>query len=98
MQRFIAGILALLCATLPAGAVTRHHHGMVRHSGEAGLPITAEPDSIRINAAGQVLSQPVPAIQKEKDFDSRAQRDLAHPRPAPGAPPQPAPGAAPQKP
>ena len=91
MQRLFVGTLALLLATLPAGAATRHHHArrMARHSGEAGMPITAERDSIRINAVGQVISQPVPVIQKEKNINSRINQELAKPpaaSPAPAAP------------
>ena len=89
MQRLITTSLLLVAATLPASAFTHRHHATGAHrSFASGMPITAEPDSIRINSVGQVISQPVPVIEKEKNFNSRTQRDLSKPftETAPGAP------------
>lgn len=86
--------VALLIAFAPAEAHgVRHHHGHVvgthaRH-GEAGFPITAAKDSIRINAVGEVISQPVPVIEKERNFDARSRHELSTPQPQ--VPPVPAP-------
>lgn len=43
------------------------------------MPITAQSDSIRINAVGEVISKPTPVIQKEREFNSRADRELLKP-------------------
>jgi hypothetical protein len=100
MQRFLVGGLILLAATLPAAATMRHHrhHRGYAHDGGPGMPITAERDSIRINSVGQVISQPVPVIEKERNFENRAQHELSKPQPALGATPQPVPGATPTQP
>lgn len=88
MQRFILGALLFAVTIAPADAMTGRHRGHrhVSRSGEAGMPITAERDSIRINSVGQVISQPVPVIEKEKKFNTRANRDLAKPQATPDLP------------
>jgi hypothetical protein len=94
MPRFMISALILLAAVAPATAARRHHI-VGRHPGAnaAGMPITAERDSIRINSVGQVISQPVPVIQKEKNFNARAEHQLSAPpqtaTPAPASPQQP---------
>jgi hypothetical protein len=94
MTRLLASLLVISVAVVPAAAAPRHRAShRFHHSGEAGMPITAERDSIRINSVGQVISQPVPVIEKERNFNSRAQQDL---RRTPAAPP--APSQAPQQP
>jgi hypothetical protein len=40
------------------------------------MPITAQGGSIRINGVGEVISQPTPVIQKERNFNQRAQKEL----------------------
>ncbi|WP_319934988.1 hypothetical protein [Lichenihabitans sp. Uapishka_5] len=81
-------LMIVLALGLPASAEPRHHghsaHHRGRHivgthprRGQAGFPITAAQDSIRINAVGEVISQPVPIIQKERNFNARARRNLA---------------------
>lgn len=98
MKSPVVSLLGLLVLVAPASAETvrhRHpHHGRAhivgthaRH-GEAGFPITAAKDSIRINAVGEVISQPVPVIQKERNFNTRANQDLTGRPQAPQASPQ----------
>ena len=97
MKSPVVSLLALLILALPAWAETarphrpRHAHGHIvgthaRH-GEPGLPITAAKDSIRINAVGEVISQPVPVIQKEKNFDTRVRQNPSSPQPPQGGAP-----------
>ena len=102
MKSPIFSLLTLLVLVAPASAKAgrhhrTHHHGHIvgthAQHGEVGFPITAAKDSIRINAVGEVISQPVPVIQKEQNFNNRAKQDLtAHPQsssqPSQVAPPQ----------
>lgn len=89
MTRLLASLLVISVAVVPAAASPRHRAPhRFHHSGEAGMPITAERDSIRINSVGQVISQPVPVIEKERNFNSRAQQDLTKTPAAPPAAPQ----------
>ena len=99
MKSPVLSLLGLLMLVVPASAETarhRHHHrhrhvvGTHARHGEAGFPITAAKDSIRINSVGEVISQPVPVIRKERNFDNRAKQDLSKPQPQP-APANPAP-------
>ena len=89
MKPLVLSSLALLVLVAPASADSNRHHRKHRHGhhvvgthprhGEVGFPITAAKDSIRINAVGEVISQPVAVIEKERTFNDRAKRDLSTP-------------------
>ncbi len=99
MKYPVVSLLALAALIAPASAEThRHHHyrhvrghvvGTRARQNEEGFPITAAGDSIRINAVGEVISQPAPIIEKERKFQDRAKQDLTKPqRQDPQAAPQ----------
>ena len=100
MKSPVLSLLGLLMLVAPAsaGSARHHHHFGHRHivgtharHGESGFPITAAKDSIRINSVGEVISQPVPIIRKERNFNDRARQDLSKPQPQPQSTPTPQP-------
>ncbi|MCW6510797.1 hypothetical protein [Lichenifustis flavocetrariae] len=75
-MKWIALIAVALMAVSPALARSR----VVKHPSRGalyGTPIIAGSSAVRVSPDGLVISEPVPIIQKEKNFNSTIKRGAA---------------------